>query len=908
IKNFLEADYFAWYLEEWNDYIATSIFEVIKKLLDYEPATVELSPEKVKDLFKRLYQNLVPRDIRHRLGEYFTPDWLAELLLDEVGYDGDPEKKILDPACGSGTFLVLAIKRIKEYAEEHFLDKRELLTKIVENVQGIDLNPLAVLAAKANYLIALADLIRYRPKEGIELPVYLADSIAVGRRSHLFQEEVYLKTVEGELWIPREVLDKGLLSRVLEDIDSCIKTKYSEEEFRKFIQKYALSDFTITSLTKLYSKLLSLEKEGRNRIWTRILKNSFAPLLIGKFDFVIGNPPWINWENLPEFYRNSTKELWNKYGLIEMTEGIGLRGIKRDIATLFVARCFDQYTNENGILSFLIPYNVIKTQGAAGFRNFLTNKCEVTIVHELSELHPFEGATNRTGLLVIKHGKTNFPIKCKVWSYHKSGGISQEAELSEVNKITKQFSMDLAPIETTKPKSPWILVTKKSLDVIKKVVKESDYRGYEGSLNALNGVYLINILSNLKNKLLVENLAEGGKRSVKKVKTTVDIDLVYPLVRGKDTKRWYSKHFKYIIFPHDPKTGEPFKEDQLKIGYPDTYKYFLNFKDVLKARKIKPFLGSTKSNYPFYMVDNTGKRTFEPFKVIWKDISGKISAKGEFGGATVLSPIEDIIGKNIPIVDVTLFFIPCKNSDEAHYICSILNSSITQFIVTSYAVIHVSTQILKYLGIKKFNPEDKLHLKLSELSKKAHELAKRYYEQNDLVAWEELKKVEEEIDKTVAELYGITENELDEIKKCLIILKEGEVQEEEEAEEEMLPKEEGIEVSLEPLLINENRSQEISVKLTNDFNSDIEDLNLKISLKDKTIMSEEVKKIERSGERNLKFSCPALKAGQYNLKIELTFSINGERRKVEEERMLFVKAISKKMPTAFGDLDKLFGD
>ncbi|MEM3786977.1 MAG: hypothetical protein QXZ59_06300, partial [Nitrososphaeria archaeon] len=268
----------------------------------------------------------------------------------------------------------------------------------------------------------------------------------------------------------------------------------------------------------------------------------------------------------------------------------------------------------------------------------------------------------------------------------------------------------------------------------------------------------------------------------------------------------------------------------------------------------------------------------------------------------------DIIGKNIPIVDVTLFFIPCKNSDEAHYICSILNSSITQFIVTSYAVIHVSTQILKYLGIKKFNPEDKLHLKLSELSKKAHELAKRYYEQNDLVAWEELKKVEEEIDKTVAELYGITENELDEIKKCLIILKEGEVQEEEEAEEEMLPKEEGIEVSLEPLLINENRSQEISVKLTNDFNSDIEDLNLKISLKDKTIMSEEVKKIERSGERNLKFSCPALKAGQYNLKIELTFSINGERRKVEEERMLFVKAISKKMPTAFGDLDKLFGD
>jgi hypothetical protein len=134
IKNFLEADYFAWYIDEWNDKIAEMVYKIVEKLLDYEPATVELSPEKVKDLFKRLYQNLVPRDIRHGLGEYFTPDWLAELVLDEVGYDGNPEKTILDPACGSGTFLVLAIKRIKEYAEEHFIDKRTLLTKIVKNV------------------------------------------------------------------------------------------------------------------------------------------------------------------------------------------------------------------------------------------------------------------------------------------------------------------------------------------------------------------------------------------------------------------------------------------------------------------------------------------------------------------------------------------------------------------------------------------------------------------------------------------------------------------------------------------------------------------------------------------------------------------------------------------------------
>lgn len=52
IRNFLEADYFAWYLDEWDEEIATSIIEIVKKLLDYEPATVELDPDRVKSIVK----------------------------------------------------------------------------------------------------------------------------------------------------------------------------------------------------------------------------------------------------------------------------------------------------------------------------------------------------------------------------------------------------------------------------------------------------------------------------------------------------------------------------------------------------------------------------------------------------------------------------------------------------------------------------------------------------------------------------------------------------------------------------------------------------------------------------------------------------------------------------------------
>ena len=78
-----------------------------------------------------------------------------------------------------------------------------------------------------------------------------------------------------------------------------------------------------------------------------------------------------------------------------------------------------------------------------------------------------------------------------------------------------------------------------------------------------------------------------------------------------------------------------------------------------------------------------------------------------------------------------------------------------------------SAHVLTHIKVPKFKPKDKIHIRLAELPKRAHTLAKRYYEQNDLKAREELKEVEERIDKMVAELYGITDDELEEVKNTL---------------------------------------------------------------------------------------------------------------------------------------------
>ncbi|WP_456328313.1 Eco57I restriction-modification methylase domain-containing protein [Archaeoglobus sp.] len=796
ITNFVEGDYFSWYIEEFDKDIAEVVSLIARRLADYEPATPILEPEYAKDLLKRLYQNLVPRKVRHDLGEFYTPDWLAELVLDEVGWCVENFERIakekddstiplqlrlLDPACGSGTFLVLAIKRIKEYAEEHYL--REFLSQyIVKNIVGYDLNPLAVLAARTNYLLSIADLLSYTKL--VEIPIYLADSLLLETKVTLTGTSYIIRTSAGVFEIPKKIVDEGLLEDLLFNIEDKLKY-YTPDEFVDYIRdKMRIDDENLLDdIKKLYSVFYELEQAGKNKVWVSIIRNAFAPLLKGKFDFVVGNPPWINWESLPEDYRERSKSLWDQYGLLK-GKGRGMGKVKREIACLFVARCLDRYTKEGGKLAFLIPFTVFKTQAGAGFREFLVKgkpsnrvACRVLRVHDLVTLYPFEGAVNRTAMIVVERkGKTTFPVPCVVWFNPKSKGIDTELSLDEVKAITKRFEMVLLPVEENKPDSPWMQITEKAYEGIKKVLGISEYRAYAGVNTALNQVYWIEILGETPQGLLIRNpIISGQKKKVEVVEAVVEKDLVYPLVRGRDVKKWFVEgDYGWIIVPHDPNTGKPIAEKIMKIKYPKAFEYFLRFKDELERRSIHKLWG--KGN-PFYSVYDIGAYTFYPYKVAWKEISGKISGKAEFH-TCVLEPIDHpILGNRTVIPDHKLMLIPLNDRNEAYYVSAILNSSIASLTVSSYTIeTSIDPRVVEHIRIPKFDRNNPIHQKLSELSKKAHEIAKEIHKNKRAELKPKLQKIEEEIDKLVAQLYGITDEELREIKRCLKILKEGEIE------------------------------------------------------------------------------------------------------------------------------------
>ena len=128
-----------------------------------------------EDLLKELYQELVDPQTRHDLGEFYTPDWLAELTLRNAGFPPRGAKgetaSLLDPSCGSGTFLFTAIRMLREAG----MKGKALVDYCTEHLAGIDVHPLAVLIAKANVLLALGDE-WHGYRAALRLPVYMADT------------------------------------------------------------------------------------------------------------------------------------------------------------------------------------------------------------------------------------------------------------------------------------------------------------------------------------------------------------------------------------------------------------------------------------------------------------------------------------------------------------------------------------------------------------------------------------------------------------------------------------------------------------------------------------------------------------------------------------------------------------
>ena len=131
-------------------------------------------------------RTVIPPDERSQLGEYYTPDWLARAIVREVVTD-PLSQYVLDPACGSGTFVAEAVTHFIEAANATSLDPKEVLEWLRFSVSGIDVHPVAVHLARAAWVLAAQPAIQAAAEHGfaanITVPVYLGDALQLRFRT-----------------------------------------------------------------------------------------------------------------------------------------------------------------------------------------------------------------------------------------------------------------------------------------------------------------------------------------------------------------------------------------------------------------------------------------------------------------------------------------------------------------------------------------------------------------------------------------------------------------------------------------------------------------------------------------------------------------------------------------------------
>jgi hypothetical protein len=485
----------------------------------------------------------------------------------------------LDPACGSGTFLVLIIARMKGLGQALFINESELLNAILRNVVGFDLNPLAVLTARVNYLLAIAHLLEHRRGE-VTIPVYLADSVrtpAMGQ--DLFTEGTCeFPTAIGNFLVPAVLCTKERFDRFCNILDESVRAQISPDAFVSRIERelklappeWQQSDADLAR--GVYEQVLDLHRQGMNGLWARLLKNNFAPLTVGQFDYIVGNPPWVNWEHLPDGYRQAIKPIWERYGLFPhggMDTILG-KG-KKDISMLMTFTVMNKLLRPGGKLGFVITQSVFKTAGAGqGFRQFRipqTNGKSVPLrvlhVDDMVSLQPFEGASNRTAVMVLEKGKPMaYPVPYTVWRKVKGARFTYDSTLEEVTNATKQLNFVAEPVNPSDPTSPWLTARPKAIKAVRKVLGKSDYVAHEGvNTGGANAVYWVDIVYKRPDGLVVvRNITEGAKVKVDEVTEPIEPDLLYPLLRGRDVQRWNAQPSAWILMVQDPKERQGYDE------------------------------------------------------------------------------------------------------------------------------------------------------------------------------------------------------------------------------------------------------------------------------------------------------------------------------------------------------------
>jgi len=711
LTNLAEEDFFCWILMPSLESEALELLQgLAQHLAVYDMTKVNA------DLLKELYENLVDSETKHDLGEVYTPDWLVELTLREANFKAG--QSLLDPACGSGTFLFTAIQLLREQG----LTGKNLVDEALNNIVGMDVHPLAVTIAKVNYVLALSpDIASYQ--KTVVLPVYMANSLEGINPSGKPMVDI---SAGGKDYfhIPTSMAEHpASLDKVIDEMGKYTSgdEEMALEGFSSYLESQGYQDWVYLWRNNL-KIMRKLVKQGRDTIWTFILKNYYRPAYLHRHpsDMIAGNPPWLAYRYITEpEYQAQVKRLTSAYGLVSKKE-VKLF-TQMELATLFFVLSTDAYLKKEGIIAFVMPRSVLTgAKQHKRFQEFLqgyqlppTQLEKVMDVEAVSPLFEVPACV----LIARKYGKTDKVVR-KVF---KGTLLGKNLKWVNVKGNLKSTSQQMLPEKLFPPTltpSPYLKQIKEGATIVPR------------SLWFVQPV--ISAYGTNQAKPALETHPEAQKNAKKPwqnihLKGDVEAQYLYATILGRELLPFGYTDLSLVVLPiEDKPIGLSMINKEMALG---------------KGHSgLHSWLNQVESFWDTYKKTGNKSTVYQ-----WLDYVGKLTSQhptgyhtvlfarvGTFLWSCVVQPGEKLEKHlHLPIqgfvADYVSNFYQTKEPCEAYYLSGFLNSAYVDKAIKPYQARgawgerNISRTPFEVVPIPKFDPAEERHQKLAELSKECHQ-------------------------------------------------------------------------------------------------------------------------------------------------------------------------------------------
>ena len=364
IRGAVESDFFDWVIttDSGHDWVSRVCRQAARFRLEHVD----------HDVLKGLYESLIDPEQRHDLGEYYTPDWLASMMCARVITE-PIQQRVLDPSCGSGTFLFHAVRRLLESADKAGLSNQEALHLCTTKVFGVDIHPVAVIIARVTYLLAIGEERLRGEREDLSIPVYLGDSLQWNTEVVLTSRAVRIEVPDGpSLLFPwAATRDPGVFDALVETMLTLSEERADAVALESWLEREGVGDeIDREVLVETYRQIVGLHESGRDHIWGYVARNLARPIWLSseeqRADVIIGNPPWLSYRYMSASMQRIFREESMRLGV-----WVGGRGrvSHQDLSGYFFARSVELYLKTSGSIGFVMPFAVLSRRHFEKFRS-----------------------------------------------------------------------------------------------------------------------------------------------------------------------------------------------------------------------------------------------------------------------------------------------------------------------------------------------------------------------------------------------------------------------------------------------------------------------------------------------------------------------------------------------------------